>query len=102
MRSLGHRDAPNSIFLAVGDTLNFSRAAERCHVSQPALTRAIQKLEDELGVPGRSARDAPDIRGNLARCSGVRRKYSAPSAQAPSANNVMWRITSGIIHVPNL
>src|SRR5215475_4650765 len=26
-------------FLAVADTLNFTRAAERCHVSQPALTR---------------------------------------------------------------
>ena len=38
-------------FLAVCDTLNFTRAAERCHVSQPALTRAIKKLEEELGGP---------------------------------------------------
>lgn len=38
-------------FLAVCDTLNFTRAAERCNVSQPALTRAIQKLEDEMGGP---------------------------------------------------
>src|SRR5262249_37396032 len=36
-------------FLAVADTLNFTRAAETCHVSQPALTRAIQQLEEELG-----------------------------------------------------
>ena len=36
-------------FLAVCETLNFTRAAEMCHVSQPALTRAIQKLEEELG-----------------------------------------------------
>lgn len=36
-------------FLAVARTLNFTRAAEECNVSQPALTRAIQHLEDELG-----------------------------------------------------
>ena len=36
-------------FLAVCDTLNFTRAAERCNVSQPSLTRAIQKLESEFG-----------------------------------------------------
>ncbi len=38
-------------FLAVCETLNFTRAAERCNVSQPALTRAIKKLEEELGGP---------------------------------------------------
>jgi len=36
-------------FLAVSDTLNFTRAAEQCHVAQPSLTRAVKKLEDELG-----------------------------------------------------
>ena len=36
-------------FLAVCDALNFTRAAEMCHVSQPSLTQAIKKLEDELG-----------------------------------------------------
>jgi LysR family hydrogen peroxide-inducible transcriptional activator len=36
-------------FLAVSEYLNFRRAAENCHVSAPALTRAIQKLEDEIG-----------------------------------------------------
>src|SRR5690242_3076398 len=36
-------------FLALAKTLNFTRAAEACNVSQPALTRAIQKLEEELG-----------------------------------------------------
>jgi DNA-binding transcriptional LysR family regulator len=38
-------------FLAVARTRNFTRAAEECHVSQPSLTRAIQKLEGELGGP---------------------------------------------------
>jgi len=36
-------------FLAVCQTLNFTKAAEQCNVSQPALTRAIQKMEAELG-----------------------------------------------------
>lgn len=36
-------------FLAVCRTLNFTKAAEQCNVSQPALTRAIQKIEGELG-----------------------------------------------------
>jgi DNA-binding transcriptional LysR family regulator len=36
-------------FLAVCETLNFTRAAERVNVTQPALTRAIKKIEDEFG-----------------------------------------------------
>src|SRR4029079_14533887 len=36
-------------FLAVAETLNFTRAAESCNVSQPALSRAIQQLEAEVG-----------------------------------------------------
>jgi len=36
-------------FLAAARTLNFTRAAEECHVAQPSLTRAIQQLEEELG-----------------------------------------------------
>src|SRR6059058_5874137 len=38
-------------FLALCDELNFTRAAERCHVAQPSLTRAIKSLEEELGGP---------------------------------------------------
>lgn len=38
-------------FLALCESLNFTRAAESCHVSQPSLTRAIKALEDELGGP---------------------------------------------------
>ncbi len=36
-------------FLAVACTLNFTRAAEKCHVAQPSLTRAVRQLEGELG-----------------------------------------------------
>ncbi|MBX9778532.1 MAG: LysR family transcriptional regulator [Xanthobacteraceae bacterium] len=36
-------------FLGVARTLNFTRAAEECNVSQPSLTRAIKQLEGEFG-----------------------------------------------------
>ena len=36
-------------FLAVADTLNFTRASEKAFVSQPALTKAIQRLEQTVG-----------------------------------------------------
>jgi DNA-binding transcriptional LysR family regulator len=36
-------------FLTLCRELNFTKAAALCHVSQPALTKAIKNLEDELG-----------------------------------------------------
>jgi LysR family positive regulator for ilvC len=41
-RSLG-------VFLSVADTLNFSRSGELLHMSVSAVSRTIQRLEDELG-----------------------------------------------------
>ena len=37
-------------FQAVATLLNFSRAAEQLHVAQPAISRQIRDLEDEIGV----------------------------------------------------
>ena len=38
-------------FLVLAEELNFTRASERCNVSQPSITRAIKMLEAELGGP---------------------------------------------------
>lgn len=38
-------------FLRIADLANFTRAAEELGVSQPALSRSMQRLEEELGQP---------------------------------------------------
>src|SRR5213595_4294469 len=37
-------------FLAAGEALNFTKAAAQLRVAQPALSRQVQDLEDEIGV----------------------------------------------------
>ncbi len=39
------------IFLHAADTLNFSRTAEQLHLSVSAVSRTVQRLENELGQP---------------------------------------------------
>ena len=38
-------------WLVLADTGSFSRAAEKLHITQSALSRSIRALEDDLGGP---------------------------------------------------
>lgn len=87
-------------FLAVCEAMNFTRAAETAHVTQPALTRAIRKLEDELGGAlferARNGITLTDlgriVRDNFEKMDNLRNKTRA------AAEN--WRRgSSGIIRV---
>lgn len=52
------------VFRVVADTLNFSKAAEELHLTQPAVTSQVRTLEEGLGIAlfdrvGRSAKLTP-------------------------------------------
>ena len=38
------------VFRVVADTLNFRRAADELHITQPAVTAQIRSLEEGLGI----------------------------------------------------
>ncbi|MBK8175433.1 MAG: LysR family transcriptional regulator [Rhodospirillales bacterium] len=93
-------------FLALCDTLNFTRAAEACNVAQPSLTRAIQNLEGELGGPlfhrerqrthltdlGKLMRPYLDQMSNQAEAAKARAKDFSKLLDAPLSIGVMCTI----------
>jgi DNA-binding transcriptional LysR family regulator len=62
-------------FVAVAEELHFSRAAERLHVAQPAVSEQVRKLEEELGVRllNRTKRTVSLTDAGAALLSGARR-----------------------------
>jgi LysR family hydrogen peroxide-inducible transcriptional activator len=75
-------------FLALCDEHNFTRAAKRCGVSQPSLTNAIKRLEQELGGPlfrrGRLSTQLTDL-GIFVRPDLVRIDQSTTEAKRKAA-----------------
>jgi LysR family hydrogen peroxide-inducible transcriptional activator len=74
-------------FLNLADTLNFTEAAMRGGVSQPALTRAIQRLEQELGG-ALAYRDGKDSR-LTALGHDIRSVFAAIAEREQRAQNLL-------------
>ena len=90
-------------FLEAAKTENLSQAARNLHVSQPSLSKAIQKLEEELGAPlfrrdGRRLRLNQDGKAFLektapavAQLQTAQQQLSRPSAAAADTVTVgLW------------
>src|SRR5271169_1424041 len=90
-------------FCAVADTSSFSRAADRCHVSQPSLSQQILKLESELGGRlfdrlGRSVRLTELGQAFLPRARSVLRELEAARGDvAEPKDSIGGSVTVGVI-----
>lgn len=71
-------------FLAVAEELHFARAAERLHIEQSPLSRAIKELEEELGVVlfARTTRSTRLTRGGKLFSDHVPRVFACLAAGA--------------------
>lgn len=80
-------------FLSVAETLNFSRAAERLHIAQPALSKQIRNLEELIGAQlfTRSKRQVELTRAGEA----FREQAILVLEQANRAEHLARRVDSG-------
>src|SRR3954470_17679382 len=77
-------------FVAVAEELNFTRAAERLHLAQQAVSKSVRQLEDELGVPllERTTRDVRLTAAGAALLESGRDALAAADAAFTRARDV--------------
>jgi DNA-binding transcriptional LysR family regulator len=87
-------------FVAVAEELNFTRAAERLHLAQQAVSKSVRQLEDELGVPllERTTRDVRLTAAGAALLETGRDALAAADAAFTRARDV-GRGLSGTVRV---
>jgi len=78
-------------FVAVAEDLNFRRAAERLHLSHPALSRQISDLEDEVGLKffNRNARRVELTEAGRVFLVGARRTLASAQEAIAQASEVV-------------
>ena len=93
-------------FLAVAEELHFARAAEKLHIEQSPLSRAIKELEEELGVVlfARTTRSTRLTRAGKLFLEHARRVFavlqqardSVKAAAKDSRNQTKWAMASSL------
>lgn len=75
-------------FLAVAEELHFARAAERQHIEQSSLSRAIKELEEDLGTRLfiRNSRNTRLSRAGQMLLKHVPRIFSPPCSRSARAS----------------
>lgn len=91
-------------FLAVAQELNFRRAAERLSMTQPPLTRQIQRLEDLLGQTlfDRNTHDVTLTRAGQALVAKAEAILCALSALKQAARPAASRVRIGLTRTLNV
>jgi LysR family transcriptional regulator, hydrogen peroxide-inducible genes activator len=88
---------------AIADTGNFSRAAERCQITQPSLSQQVLKLEEELGTKlfdrlGRSIRLTEGGRAFIPRARTILEQMEAARSSAADQNtDFRGSVAGGVI-----
>jgi LysR family transcriptional regulator, benzoate and cis,cis-muconate-responsive activator of ben and cat genes len=85
-------------FIAVSDMRSIAKASARLHLSQPAITRRVQNLEDQLGVKLFDRDSRPMVltpEGQEAYKHAKTLLASTAELQAQSRRESEWREISG-------